>query len=56
MDKAEKTKSIQSGLDFNNYELLELLAKNKGLSISMFVRFIILEYLESKKDILKELK
>lgn len=37
---------VQSRLDKNNYNRLYEIAKKKGVSISMLVRIILLEYLE----------
>lgn len=37
---------VQSRLDGNNFNKLNEIAKKKGVSISMLVRIILLEYLE----------
>jgi hypothetical protein len=49
-------KAIQSTLDTNNFERLSLIACDKNLSISNLVRYVLLEYLEQKRDIIKELQ
>lgn len=49
-------KAIQSTLDTNNFERLSLIACDKNLSISNLVRYVLLEYLEQKREIIKELQ
>lgn len=42
----QKTLPVQSRLDQNHYELLSVIAQNKGVSVSLAVRMILIEYLE----------
>lgn len=50
-----KTIPLQSGIDETNHHKLNLIANNKGIAISMLIRFILLDYIENKKDFIKEL-
>jgi len=47
----KNTLSIQSRIDLNNFQLLKKFAKAKGISLSLAVRFILIEYLEPFKEI-----
>lgn len=45
------TKSIQSRLDIKHYELLKSFAEEKGLSISMSIRLILIEFLNNNNNL-----
>lgn len=44
----KKTLPVQTRLDENNFERLKQLAEQKGVSISLMVRIILIENLEHK--------
>ncbi|HMN50253.1 MAG TPA: hypothetical protein PKD67_14000 [Ignavibacteriaceae bacterium] len=44
----QKTLPVQSRLDQSNFKKLADAANNKGVSISLMVRMILIEYLEAK--------
>ena len=46
-----KSKAVQTRLDINNFNNLIRVAEKKGLSISMMVRIILIEYLEGRGNV-----
>ena len=46
-----KSKAVQTRLDINNFTNLIRVAEKKGLSVSMMVRLILIDYLEGKINV-----
>ncbi len=47
-----KTYPIQSRIDTKHAEELQIMAEDKGISLSLLIRIILINYLEGKENVL----